>query len=84
VHQNQEFAIRARVLPALDVLRSATLVNAAILRREGELGVVTPGAFADLLLVDGDPLADVALLAEPEKHLALVMKGGEIALDRLG
>jgi imidazolonepropionase-like amidohydrolase len=83
VHQNQEFAIRARVLSPLEVLRSATLVNARILNREGELGVVAPGALADLLVVDGDPLADVALLGAPEKSLALVMKGGAIAASRL-
>jgi imidazolonepropionase-like amidohydrolase len=71
------------VLSPLEVLRSATLVNARILNREGELGVVAPGALADLLVVDGDPLADVSLLAEPEKSLALVMKGGAIAASRL-
>ncbi|MBS1106651.1 MAG: amidohydrolase [Deltaproteobacteria bacterium] len=83
-HQNQEFAIRARVLSSAEILRSATLVNAALLRREGELGVVAAGALADLLVVDGDPLADVTLLAEPGKNLSAVMKGGEFALDRLG
>ncbi|RIL06612.1 MAG: peptidase M38 [Proteobacteria bacterium] len=83
VHQNEEFAIRARVLPPLEILRSATVVNARILGREGELGVVAPGALADLLLMDGDPLRDVALLAAPDEHLALVMKGGEIAASRL-
>ena len=82
VHQNQEFAIRARVLPAIEILRSATLVNASLLRRDGELGVVAAGAFADLLVVDGNPLADVALLAEPEKSLVAVMKGGAFALER--
>ena len=82
-HQSQEFAIRARVQTPLEILRSATLVNAAILGRSGELGVVAPGALADLLVVDGDPLADVALLAEPEKHLVLVMKGGHLASSRL-
>jgi imidazolonepropionase-like amidohydrolase len=82
VHQNQEFAIRARVLPAIEILRSATLVNASLLRRDGELGVVAAGAFADLLVVDGDPLADVTLLAEPEKNLVAVMKGGEFARER--
>ena len=55
-----------------------------VLRREGELGVVAAGALADLLVVDGDPLADVTLLAEHEKHLLAVMKGGEFAVDRLG
>jgi imidazolonepropionase-like amidohydrolase len=78
VHQNQEFAIRARVLPPLEILRAATVVNARILNREGELGVVAPGALADLLVVDGDPLQDVSLLAEPQKSLALVVKAGEV------
>jgi imidazolonepropionase-like amidohydrolase len=84
VHQSQEFAIRARVLAPLEVLRSATVTNAEILGKSGELGVVAPGALADLLVVDGDPLVDVALLAEPEKHLALVMKGGAVVTSRLG
>jgi imidazolonepropionase-like amidohydrolase len=78
VHQNQEFAIRAEAQPPLEILRSATLVNAEILGRRGELGVVAPGALADLLLVDGDPLADVRILAEPAKCLALVMQGGVV------
>lgn len=82
-HQSQEFAIRAQVMTPLEILRSATLVNAKLLGREGELGVVAPGALADLLVVDGDPLADVRLLAEPAKHLALVMKGGVVASSRL-
>jgi imidazolonepropionase-like amidohydrolase len=83
-HQSQEFAIRARVLLPAEILRSATLVNARILGREGELGVVAPGALADLLVVEGDPLADVSLLAAPEKSLALIMKGGEIVSTRIG
>jgi imidazolonepropionase-like amidohydrolase len=82
VHQNEEFAIRARVLPAAEILRSATLVNASLLRRDGELGVIAPGALADLLVVEGDPLADVTLLAESEKNLVAVMKGGAFARER--
>jgi imidazolonepropionase-like amidohydrolase len=81
--QSREFRIRAEVLTPVEILRSATLVNADILGRRGELGVVAPGAVADLLLVDGSPLDDVSLLAEPEKHLALVMKAGEVEVDRL-
>jgi imidazolonepropionase-like amidohydrolase len=81
-HQSQEFAIRAQAQSAAEILRSATLVNAAILRREGELGVVTPGALADLLVVDGDPLHDIRILADPEKHLRMVAKAGEILIDR--
>ena len=76
--QSREFAIRARALPPLEILRSATLVNAELLGRPGELGVVAPGALADLLLVDGNPLADVAPLADPERHLRAVVKAGAL------
>jgi len=74
--QSTEFELRARVLPAIDILRSATAVNAELLGQAGRLGCVREGALADLLLVDGDPLADVRLLAEPQRNLAAVMKGG--------
>jgi imidazolonepropionase-like amidohydrolase len=81
--QSRELSIRAEVEPPADVLRSATLVNARILEREGELGEIAPGALADLLVVDGDPLADLSLLQEQGKHLLLVMKSGEAGVDRL-
>jgi imidazolonepropionase-like amidohydrolase len=81
--QSREFGIRARALPAADVLRSATLVNARILGREGELGVVAPGALADLLVVDGDPLADVTVLERPDATLRAIVRGGELLVDRL-
>lgn len=81
--QSREFQLRGQVLSAADVIRSATVVNAAILNRSGELGVVAAGAFADLLVVDGDPLANLALLAEPEKSLVAIVKGGRFVVDRL-
>jgi imidazolonepropionase-like amidohydrolase len=81
--QSREFAIRAEALSPQEILRSATLTNARILGREGELGVIAPGALADLLVVEGNPLDNVALLAEPEKSLRAVLKAGSFALDRL-
>ncbi len=80
--QSEELRIRAEVLSPLEVLRSATLVNARILQCEGELGVIAPGAHADLLLVDGNPLDDLSCLMDQGKHLALVTRGGEIFVDR--
>jgi imidazolonepropionase-like amidohydrolase len=82
--QSEEFALRARVLTPAEVIRSATTVNARVLKREGEIGVVAPGARADLLVVEGDPLSDVRLLPEPEKNLSLILRGGRIVVDRLG
>lgn len=81
-HQSREFLIRAEVQPALDVLRSATTVAAELVAMSGEIGVVAPGAVADLLLLDGDPLADIGVLAEPERHLRVVVQGGRVVVDR--
>jgi imidazolonepropionase-like amidohydrolase len=82
--QSGEFALRAQVDAPLDVLRSATIENAALLQREGELGCLAPGALADLLLVDGDPLTDLSLLAGQGERLDLVCRGGTLFVDGLG
>jgi hypothetical protein len=48
----------------------------------GELGCVAPGALADLILVDGDPLSDIGLLEARGEHLALIVRGGEVVKQR--
>ena len=78
VRQSEEFAIRARVLPHAEIFASATTIAAKLIGMEGKLGIVAPGAIADLLVVDGNPLADVTVLANPERNVRLVMKAGEI------
>ena len=75
-YQSHEFMIRAEVMSPFDIIRSATNVNAKLLNRAGELGVVTPGARADLIAVDGDPLADLSLLDGQGEHLTHIMKDG--------
>jgi imidazolonepropionase-like amidohydrolase len=81
-HQSREFAIRGQVQGPADVVRSATVVAADLLGRGGELGRLAPGAVADLLLVAGDPLADLAVLAEPAEHLRVVVQDGAVVVDR--
>ena len=81
--QSREFVLRGQVLSPAEVIRSATLVNAEILNRGHELGVIAPGALADLLVVEGDPLRDLSLLEGQGKFLALIARGGEILVDRL-
>ncbi|GAA3732616.1 imidazolonepropionase-like amidohydrolase [Spinactinospora alkalitolerans] len=81
-HQNEEFAIRAQVQPAPDVLRAATGTAARLLGLEGRIGTLRPGAHADLIAVEGDPLADVSVLADPEHHLRLVMRDGVVRHTR--
>lgn len=81
--QSEEFLIRREVLPAAEILRSATSHAAKLLRQEGRLGVVAPGALADLIVVDGDPLADLALLTEQGAHLPAIMQGGRFVKNTL-
>lgn len=76
-HQKHEFRLRAEVQPPLDVIRSATSIAAELVNMSGEIGTLRPGAYADLLVLDGDPLADVGVLVEP-KHLRHVVQGGDI------
>ena len=59
-----------------EALRCATKVGGDLMGNKGELGVVREGALADLLLVDGDPLADLSLLVGPT-HFAMIMKDGK-------
>jgi imidazolonepropionase-like amidohydrolase len=75
-HQSSEFTIRAEVLPAMEIIRSATSLAARLLRQEGRLGCLAPGALADLLVVEGDPLRDLALLTGQGAHLPVIMQGG--------
>ncbi|MBI5503733.1 MAG: amidohydrolase family protein [Deltaproteobacteria bacterium] len=79
--QSRELRIRSEVLSSAEILRSATVTNARILGEEATLGVVAEGARADLLLVDGDPLADITVLEQPERIVG-VMKAGKLLVDR--
>jgi imidazolonepropionase-like amidohydrolase len=76
--QSRELSIRRQVQPAAEVIQSATRINAEILNRTGELGCVAPGAIADLLLVEGNPLQDINLLQEQGRHLSVIMKAGSL------
>jgi imidazolonepropionase-like amidohydrolase len=82
-HQSSEFRLRKNVQSSLEVLRSATSVNAELLQMQGRIGCLAPGACADILVVEGDPLADVAVLSEPERSLRLIMAGGSIVKNSL-
>jgi imidazolonepropionase-like amidohydrolase len=63
-----------------EALRCATSVGGALMGHPGELGLVKPGALADLLLVDGNPLADPSVLVGPDR-LAMIMKDGKMHRD---
>ena len=76
VRQSTEFTLRAKVLPAIDVLRSACVVNAELLGQEGKLGCIREGAVADVLVVDGNPLEDLSTLGSGGEQIPIIMKDG--------
>jgi imidazolonepropionase-like amidohydrolase len=68
-----------------EILTMATSVNAELLAMSGprnpypgKLGVIEEGAYADLLVVDGNPIDDIRLLAEPERNFVIIMKNGKL------
>jgi imidazolonepropionase-like amidohydrolase len=73
--QGGELELRGRVEKPIDVLRSATSVNADLLQKSGELGRIVPGAHADILVLDSDPFRNLSLFREPAT-IPVVMKGG--------
>jgi imidazolonepropionase-like amidohydrolase len=88
--QGSRLAALVRWYTPAEVLRMATADNAQLLAMTGlrnpypgRLGVVAEGALADLLLVDGDPIKDIALLADPGKSFLIIMKNGTIYKNTL-
>jgi len=74
--QGGELALRAEFSQPIDVLRSATSVNAELLQMSGQLGCVQPNAYADLLVTKGNPLTDPGLFRDSVTNLLVIMKGG--------
>ena len=89
--QGAQLAKMVRWYTPAEVLRMATADNAELLALsglrspyEGKLGVVEAGALADLLLVDGDPLANIDLVADPARNFVVIMKDGRVYKNTLG
>jgi len=70
-----ELELKGQVMKPMEVLLSATRVNAEIFRMENEIGTVEPGKYADLIAVKGNPLKDLRLF-QNQDNLHLIMKGG--------
>ena len=76
--QLHEFALRREVVGIANALRSATSDAARLLNMEGQVGTLAPGAFADVLLLDQDPLEVLDTLENLEQHLSKVLVGGSV------
>ncbi len=87
----KEFTTRTKWYSPLEVLKQATSGNARLLSlsgkinpyTEGRLGVIRAGAYADLLIYEGNPLENIDIVADPEKYLKFIMKDGKIFKNKL-
>ncbi len=82
-HQLREFLLRREVQQPIDIIRSATTTAAELINMSGEVGTVAVGAAADLLVLEGNPLADITVLTKPDTLLRAVVKGGVIVKNAL-
>ncbi len=86
-----EFKARSQWFTPYEILKQATSENARLLAlsgksnpyQEGALGVIEKGAYADLLIYDGNPLDDLGVIVDYKKHLKLIMKDGKIFKNEL-
>jgi imidazolonepropionase-like amidohydrolase len=88
--QGKQLAKMTRWFTPAEVLTMATSTNAELLQMSGPrnpypgvLGRVEPGAIADLLVVDGDPLTHLGLFADPDTNLKVIVKGGVVVKNTL-
>lgn len=88
--QGAQLAKMKRWYSPIEILKMATGTNAELLEMCGprnpypaRIGVIEEGAFADILLVDGDPLTDIDLVADPAKNFKIIMKDGRIYKNTL-
>lgn len=82
--QMTEFALRAPIFSPFETITQATSINADILRMKDRIGVISPGAFADILVVDGNPLEDIGVWTEDGARLDVIMTAGCPYRNRLG
>lgn len=83
IAQAEEFTLRAQVLSPIEIIRSATTIGARLVRMENKLGCLKPGAFADLIVIDGNPLKNLKLFDGEGSKLSVIMKGGRMYKNRL-
>jgi len=74
--QCTEFTLRSAIFSNFEILHQATAMNAEIMGQKDRLGVIKPGAFADILVVDGNPLEDIAICAADGANFPVIMKAG--------
>jgi imidazolonepropionase-like amidohydrolase len=80
--QSREFGLRSKVQSPDDILRSATVNAARMLRKQDFLGQISPGFAADLLILKANPLEDITVLDDPDQNVLATLKDGRVVASR--
>lgn len=83
LYKTMELELKAKVMGPMGAIVSATKTNAQILKMEDKIGTVEEGKFADLILINGNPLEDISIFQKYEEKLMLIMLNGEIYKNTL-
>jgi imidazolonepropionase-like amidohydrolase len=89
--QEQEWVARSKLFSSFEIMKQATSIGAELIAlagprnryKEGPLGVIKEGAYADVIIVEGNPLEDITILSDAKKNLRLIMKDGKIYKNTL-
>lgn len=81
--QGGELELRGQLSKPIDVLRSATSINAEILQMDGKLGCIKADAYADIIVLEGDPFQNLGLFKNADKNIPFIMRDGKIVKNRM-
>lgn len=81
--QSRELILRSEHQENIEVLRSATVVNSEILQMKDKIGVIKENAFADLIILNGDPLKNINVFNDTNKNVRFILKDGQIIKNLL-
>ena len=82
-NQSKELILRSRMQKNIDVLRSATSINAEIMQMKNKIGVIKEGALADIILWNKNPIKNINIFNDSKKNLLLILKDGKIILNKV-
>lgn len=80
--QSSEFMLRSRVQTPLQIVQSATINAAKLVQQDNSLGRIAEGYRADMLILNSNPIEDIAVLAQPDRHLLATIQGGRVVASR--
>ncbi|PCI54351.1 MAG: hypothetical protein COB36_10195 [Alphaproteobacteria bacterium] len=81
--QNREFEFRADIVKPINQLRSATSINAKIMKKTGFVGCLTSGTYADIIAINKNPLDNIHVMSKPDENFLVIIKCGEFVRNLL-